>query len=249
MCPVRSLAPSSRCPLCGLCFCGSCWPISPVCCGTAALPTSPIHLQGPIDWTPSLGSPADFLSVDSHEAAAGSLGPSGPLLYSLTALHSEAIPSRNASAQSQQGQPRRASAMPPLPLAAPTPDCSYHVTRSSKATVGLEWLFCGMQVKQRWPLGWKPLHSTKAPNKVRAPAQPTTISPSELLGKREAKLQDREQKSQGNVTSVVISTHAKVPSAFFFLPFEISNSSLWTKSYLSENIDLRPLTKLQSKQS
>lgn len=36
---------------------------------------------------------------------------------------------------------------------------------------------------------------------------------------------------------------------FFFFPFEISNSSLWTKSCLSENIDLRPLTKLHFKQS
>lgn len=38
-------------------------------------------------------------------------------------------------------------------------------------------------------------------------------------------------------------------SLLFFFPFEISNSSLWTKSCLSENIDLRPLTKLHSKQS
>lgn len=56
----------------------------------------------------------------------------------------------------------------------------------------------------------------------------------------------------GNVTGTAIPTHAKVPSAFFFffkLPFEISNSTLWTKSCLSDNTDLRPLTKLHSKQS
>ena len=70
----------------------------------------------------------------------------------------------------------------------------------------------------------KPLQSRKAPNKVRAPAQPTTVSPSKLSGKHEAELQDKEQKSQGNVASVVISTHAKVPSALFFfspLKFQI----------------------------
>lgn len=89
----------------------------------------------------------------------------------------------------------------------------------------------------------------ESPEQGRGPAQPTTVSPSDLLGKHEAELQDKEQKSQGNIASVVISTYAKVPSVFFFFPFEISNSSLWTKSCLSENIDLRPLTKLHSKQS
>lgn len=63
----------------------------------------------------------------------------------------------------------------------------------------------------------KPLQSRTAPSRVRTPAQPTTVWPSELLGKHKAELQDKEQKSQGNVTSVVISTHAKVPSGFFFL--------------------------------
>lgn len=62
----------------------------------------------------------------------------------------------------------------------------------------------------------KPLQSRKALSKVRTLAQPTTVGPSELLGKHEAELQDKEQKSQENVTSTVISTHAKVPSGIFF---------------------------------
>lgn len=97
--------------------------------------------------------------------------------------------------------------------------------------------------------GLKPLQSSKALNVIRALLSPSPFH-KRAVGKQEAQLQDKEQKSQGNVTSVVISTHAKVPSAFFFFfPFEISNSSLWTKSCLSENIDLRPLTKLHFKQS
>lgn len=64
----------------------------------------------------------------------------------------------------------------------------------------------------------------ECPQQGRAPCSATTVWPRELLGKNEAQLQDKEQKSQGNVTSVVISTHAKVPSAFFFfspLKFQI----------------------------
>lgn len=95
----------------------------------------------------------------------------------------------------------------------------------------------------------KPLQSSKALNTGRARLGPSPFQ-EPAVGKQEAQVQDKEQKSQGNVTSVVTSTHAKVPSAwFFFFPFEISNSSLWTKSCLSENIDLQPLTKLHFKQS
>lgn len=56
----------------------------------------------------------------------------------------------------------------------PTPDRSSHVTHSSEAVVGLEWLFLGMQAKQRWDSGLKPLQSRRALNKVGAPAQPTS---------------------------------------------------------------------------
>lgn len=90
----------------------------------------------------------------------------------------------------------------------------------------------------------------QSPEHGQGPAEPIAISRASRGEAGSPELQDKEQKSQGNVTGVVISTHAKVPSAFFFFfPFEISNSSLWTKSCLSENIDLRPLTKLHFKQS
>lgn len=163
------------------------------------------------------------------------------------------MPGRKASAQSQQEQPQLSSPMPSLALAALTPHLSSHVTRSSKATVELEyftWLFFFSTCTQsRDGLRSETSAEQQSPERDQGPAQPITIS----------------QASCGEAGSPVTRQRTKVPGErhqrshlhtckgpfclFFFFPFEISNSSLWTKSCLSENIDLRPLTKLHFKQS
>lgn len=190
---------------------------------------------------PSLGLPADFLSVDHDQ------GSSRPLLFSLTAVHSKKCPAEKRVPRASRttlngpGSPDSRALLP----------CH---SQLQGATVELEyftWLFFFFPTCTRSRDGLvcvEPLESSKALSVVRALLSPWPFQ-QRAVGKQEAQLQDKEQKSQGNVTSVVISTHAKVPSAFFFFPFEISNSSLWTKSCLSENIDLRPLTKLHFKQS
>lgn len=161
------------------------------------------------------------------------------------------MPGRKASAQRQEDQAQLSLAMPLLALAALPPELCSHGTHSPKATVELQYF--------TWLFFFFPPHAHEAEMgsgvKLCRAAKPCARSGPcsahrHFRASRKAKLQDKEQKSQGNVTSIVISTHAKVPSArFFFFPFEISNSSLWTKSCLSENIDLRPLTKLHLKQS
>lgn len=65
--------------------------------------------------------------------------------------------------------------------------------------------------------GVEPQQSSQALSTVGALLGPSPFH-ERAVAKQEAQVQDKEQKSQGNVTSVVISTHAKVPSAFFFFP-------------------------------
>lgn len=96
------------------------------------------------------------------------------------------------------------------------------VIHSSKATVELQYFtwcffFPPHAHEAEMGSGVEPLQSSKALSTARpCPGLPPFHERAE--GKQEAQVQDKEQKSQGNVTGVVISTHAKVPSAFFFFP-------------------------------
>lgn len=60
------------------------------------------------------------------------------------------------------------------------------------------------------------------------------------MGKHRTEEPDEKRQSQGNVVAQSSPHMQRSLLLFFFffkLPFEISNSSLWTKSCLSENID------------
>lgn len=99
--------------------------------------------------------------------------------------------------------------------------------------------------RSRDGLGCKTLQSSKALCTLRA-----LLGPSPFQSEQEGQVTRQRTKVPGERHQHSHLHTCKGPFCpFFFFPFEISNSSLWTKSCLSENIDLRPLTKLHLKQS